>query len=490
MMELISQHQQQGSSPHRSQSFRHHRTSRHTQFEGGQGTITPKYSQEDTTNGERRRSTPSVARRASLGQKKLESSQRIDTWPEPKPPSEILANFLRLPDSEDYQRVRQFKIDEKGVVVSRGDSFRRKKNILPGIQGEDVALSSPRARNDLSRSPLSNRMQLSESTIARDVVVSSPKRIDSVAPRSISISSSDSTSGAGATMPIVTLANGVVPSIAVANEGGELESGYMDDACTSSQRLNHYKICVLGSPGTGKTSLINQFITSDYKNTFADDNNDIDDDAAVLKEKTVSVSIGGHECAFLTFHEPSDSWKDEENVSAYLLVYSIDKKSSFRAAIRTLEDIRAEKITAIPIILVGNKIDLERKRAVSKQDIKAVTFTYSVANFEVSVALNVDVDELLIGIIAQVKDAFLSNENNEGSQIVHPNLTRASSHHRICGNERTSDDFHAAIRRYSQRKKRQMGLVSDLDNECRCSNLNPSALLERFRQWKKSSSKC
>lgn len=46
MMELISQHQQQGSSPHRSQSFRHHRTSRHTQFEGGQGTITPKYSQE------------------------------------------------------------------------------------------------------------------------------------------------------------------------------------------------------------------------------------------------------------------------------------------------------------------------------------------------------------------------------------------------------------------------------------------------------------
>lgn len=56
-------------------------------------------------------------------------------------------------------------------------------------------------------------------------------------------------------------------------------------------------------------------------------------------------------------------------------------------------------------------------------DIKAVTFTYSVANFEVSVALNVDVDELLIGIIAQVKDAFLSNENNEGSQIIHPNVS-------------------------------------------------------------------
>ncbi|VDK77319.1 unnamed protein product [Anisakis simplex] len=34
---------------------------------------------------------------------------------------------MRLPDSEDYTRVRQFKIDEKGAVVSRGDSFRRKR---------------------------------------------------------------------------------------------------------------------------------------------------------------------------------------------------------------------------------------------------------------------------------------------------------------------------------------------------------------------------
>lgn len=42
--------------------------------------------------------------------------------------SEIEERFLRLPDSEDYTRVRQFNIDKKGAVVSRGDSFRRKKN--------------------------------------------------------------------------------------------------------------------------------------------------------------------------------------------------------------------------------------------------------------------------------------------------------------------------------------------------------------------------
>lgn len=53
---------------------------------------------------------------------------RTDVWPEAKIASEIEERFLRLPDSDDYTRVRQFNIDAKGAVVSRGDSFRRKKD--------------------------------------------------------------------------------------------------------------------------------------------------------------------------------------------------------------------------------------------------------------------------------------------------------------------------------------------------------------------------
>ena len=52
---------------------------------------------------------------------------RTDVWPEPKVASEAEERFLKLPDAEDYTRVRQFNIDKKGAVVSRGDSFRRKK---------------------------------------------------------------------------------------------------------------------------------------------------------------------------------------------------------------------------------------------------------------------------------------------------------------------------------------------------------------------------
>lgn len=46
-----------------------------------------------------------------------------------------------------------------------------------------------------------------------------------------------------------------------------------------------------------------------------------------------------------------------------MLVYSIDRKSSFRAATNVLEDLRQEN-SNVPVILCGNKVDLERKRAV------------------------------------------------------------------------------------------------------------------------------
>jgi GTPase Era involved in 16S rRNA processing len=57
-----------------------------------------------------------------------------------------------------------------------------------------------------------------------------------------------------------------------------------------------------------------------------------------------------------------DEWKAEP-VEAYVLVYSIDRKSSFRAVTNVLEDLRREN-NNVPVILCANKIDLERKRAV------------------------------------------------------------------------------------------------------------------------------
>lgn len=104
------------------------------------------------------------------------------------------------------------------------------------------------------------------------------------------------------------------------------------------------------------------------------------------KENAVSINIGGRECD-LVFLEADPllhpDWLDLE-VEAYLLVYSIDRKSSFRAVLKVVEAIRESK-RSVPVIFAGNKIDLERKRTVAAQEVKCAALTYDVSHFEVSV---------------------------------------------------------------------------------------------------------
>ena len=56
-----------------------------------------------------------------------------------------------------------------------------------------------------------------------------------------------------------------------------------------------------------------------------------------------------------------------ETYDAYIVIFSITDRTSFQTAIDYLYDIKNRKTTKRPIILIANKIDLVRKRKVSKE---------------------------------------------------------------------------------------------------------------------------
>ncbi|VDK80064.1 unnamed protein product [Onchocerca ochengi] len=295
--------------------------------------------------------------------------------------------FLNI-DSEDYTRVREFNIDEKGTVVSRGDSFR---------------LKSPTCykRGTRNRSNLSNESTSSRSTF-----------------------------------------NDIMP-------GNNNEKDENNQPSTST---TFYEINVIGSTGVGKSTLIGQFMTSDHRNTYATDIEKVDN--------TVSIIIGDKESE-LTFHEidlqNDNSWLDDK-ADIHLLIYSIDSKSSFKQVMDVVDCLRESKSSRhTPIVMAANKVDLERKRAVSKADAKNAAMTYGFAHYEVSVALNLDVDDLLVGLIAEIKQSlksdsldFVDNPSKES--------TDADSLEK-------RNDFKAAIRRFSKRRRQQMGSTTEKSNK-------------------------
>ncbi|GMT30209.1 hypothetical protein PFISCL1PPCAC_21506, partial [Pristionchus fissidentatus] len=395
--------------PLRSQSFKHR----------ARPTVEVKRNvlEEVAISNERRKSTPTISRRCSLQRGRVE---RTDVWPEPKMASEVEERFLRLPDCDDYTRVRQFKIDEKGAVVSRGDSFRRKQK------------------------PNVTKIEKSPSPYA---VSGDSMRGDSC---SDSVCSSD-----------------------------ENRQRHSSGGTPSVSAPAVHKIYVVGDTGTGKTALISQFSTSEYRNAFADEIDHLDN--------SVSINIGGEESELIFLEsDMADPLFLDDTVHAFLFVYSIDSKASFKQAVNGIEMVRNRPaLRHTPIIIAGNKVDLERKRTVTKAEVRAAAAQFGCTTFEISVALNHDVDDLLIGLLADIKEAYGVKEGGEKKKAV--DFHEPSP--RPCKKEKEpthEDDFNSAIRRYSQRKKKQVDSVEA--GHGKCTSLSPSSFFNKLRVWRRGSS--
>lgn len=130
---------------------------------------------------------------------------------------------------------------------------------------------------------------------------------------------------------------------------------------------------MVGDTGTGKSSLIAQLITSEYRNAFADEIRKPRQAITAMKysedyENTVSICIGGQECDLIFFeNDLSDPIWITADVQAFVVVYSIDSRSTWKQALNAIETARSTPRCAnIPILVAGNKADLERKRTVTK----------------------------------------------------------------------------------------------------------------------------
>ncbi|XP_076372476.1 GTP-binding protein REM 1-like [Tachypleus tridentatus] len=170
-------------------------------------------------------------------------------------------------------------------------------------------------------------------------------------------------------------------------------------ACASENRK--YQVLIIGSPDVGKTSLIIQFATSEYISAYEASMEDTD--------KSVTVVLNGQESelvflerSFLRTMDMTSILKPD--VGACVLVYSVTSRSSFQDTKVIFEQLsKCENFASKSIILVGNKTDLARLRTVSTEAGRTLAMNKECKFIETSADVNHNVDELLVGILSQIR---------------------------------------------------------------------------------------
>lgn len=162
-----------------------------------------------------------------------------------------------------------------------------------------------------------------------------------------------------------------------------------------------FKVLLIGGSGVGKTSMRKQFMTSEYicANDFLTES-DID--------QVISVNLNNEE-SLMEFEE--ETWLENNMYStkpdcplpdAFVIVYSVNDRKSFSLAKSFLSQVEY-LVDNKAVILVGNKTDLARLRVVTTDEGRSLAKDRGCKFIETSVAINHQIDELLVGTLTQIR---------------------------------------------------------------------------------------
>merc|ERR1712137_744216 len=183
---------------------------------------------------------------------------------------------------------------------------------------------------------------------------------------------------------------------------------------------NRHCIAVLGDGGCGKTAVTIMFtsnhfveyydptIESNYKRQIV-----VDDQAVILE---ILDTAGQDE-----FTAMQSQWISFGN--AFVLLYDITKRASFDRTknfhhkICMVKDCDTKKQP--PIVLLGNKVDLEEQREVATEEGEELAKELNATFFETSALSNTNISEAFIELTRQIRvyyglNAPASGENKEG----------------------------------------------------------------------------
>ncbi|XP_003383013.1 PREDICTED: ras-related protein O-Krev [Amphimedon queenslandica] len=165
--------------------------------------------------------------------------------------------------------------------------------------------------------------------------------------------------------------------------------------------MREYKLVVLGSGGVGKSALTVQFVQGIFVEKY---------DPTIEDSYRKQVEVDGAQCMLEILDtagtEQFTAMRDlyMKNGQGFVLVFSITSQSTFND-LGDLRDqiLRVKDADDVPMVLVGNKCDLEDERVVGKdQGLNLARQWNNITFMESSAKAKINVSEIFYDLVRQI----------------------------------------------------------------------------------------
>lgn len=165
--------------------------------------------------------------------------------------------------------------------------------------------------------------------------------------------------------------------------------------------LREYKLVVVGGGGVGKSALTIQLIQSHFVDEY---------DPTIEDSYRKQCTIDGEQVLLdildTAGQEEYSAMREQymRTGEGFLLVYSINSRNSLEELQTFYEQIlRVKDSDQVPVLVVGNKCDLEMERQVSYEEGQALANSFNCPFLETSAKLRINVEEAFFDLVKYVR---------------------------------------------------------------------------------------
>lgn len=179
-----------------------------------------------------------------------------------------------------------------------------------------------------------------------------------------------------------------------------------------------YKIVVLGAGGVGKSSVTVQFVQGVYVESY---------DPTIEDSYRKQIEVDGRACDLEILDTAGVAQFTAmrelyiKSGKGFLLVYSVTDENSLKELLALREQVlRIKDADNVPMVLIGNKCDLDDERVLSIDDGIKVSQQWGLVPFyETSAMYKTNVDEAFVDVVRQImrKEAQISAEKKQAKEI-------------------------------------------------------------------------